>query len=511
MGKTYIDTVKYLVHSNVDIGGLVEKPDVVGAIFGQTEGLLGDELDLRDLQKNGRIGRIEVDLNEKDGRTQGTIKIPSSLDMVETCIIAAALETVDRVGPCEANIKIIKVEDTRNIKRKALIDRAKGLLKALINTELPESKEISEMVRGEVKAAEIEEYGMDKLPAGPNIDKTNEVIFVEGRADVINMLKNDITNVVAIQGAKVTQTILRLSKEKEVTIFLDGDRGGDIILNELVQAGADIDFVARAPTGKEVEELTRKELIKCLRGKVPFEQGKDGEEKGDYRGRRDYHQGSQRREHSDYGQRERYSGRERYQKPAYEPQYTEKPHAEKQFVPERTERAERTEKPVQQVSEIIPIAPTAREVQTDITFMPKEESFPKLEPARARIEPISQFEDKKPQKYVPKKDDRKEEPKQATLVKVTKEDLSKELEELNNTLKARFYNSNFERVKEMPVRDVIKALEEVNDAHAIVFDGIITQRLVDLAFNKGVKTLMGVKIGNVNKRPDGIEIITKSK
>ena len=272
MAKTYIDTVKYLVYANVEIGGLVEKPDVVGAIFGQTEGLLGDELDLRDLQKNGRIGRIEVDLNGRDGKTIGMVKVPSSLDMVETCIIAAALETVDRVGPCEANIKVQKVEDTRNAKRKILIDRAKGLLKNLINVELPESKEISDMVRDEVKIAEIGEYGPDRLPAGPGIDRSNEVYFVEGRADVINLLKNDITNVVAIQGAKVTPTIIELSKGKEVTVFLDGDRGGDIILNELVQGGAEIDFVARAPTGKEVEELTRKELIKCLRGKVPFEQ-----------------------------------------------------------------------------------------------------------------------------------------------------------------------------------------------------------------------------------------------
>ena len=122
MAKTYIDTVKYLVYANVDIGGLVEKPDVVGAIFGQTEGLLGDELDLRELQKNGRIGRIEVDLAGKEGRSLGLIKIPSSLDMVETCIIAAALETVDRVGPCEASIKVGKIEDTRNSKRKILIE-----------------------------------------------------------------------------------------------------------------------------------------------------------------------------------------------------------------------------------------------------------------------------------------------------------------------------------------------------------------------------------------------------
>ena len=270
MGKTYIDTVKYLVYANLEIDGLVEKPDVVGAIFGQTEGLLGDELDLRDLQKNGRIGRIEVDLSPRGGRSVGKIRLPSSLDMVETCILAAALETVDRVGPCEAKIGIEKVEDTRNAKRKVLVDRAKNLLKSLLMNEIPESKEISEMVRQEVKVAEIEEYGPEKLPCGPGIDKQDSIIIVEGRADVINLLKNDVTNVVAVGGANVTNAIAKLAREKEVTVFLDGDRGGDIILNELARV-ADIDFVARAPDGKEVEELARKELIKCLRSKVPFE------------------------------------------------------------------------------------------------------------------------------------------------------------------------------------------------------------------------------------------------
>jgi len=209
MGKTYIDTIKYVVYATVDIGGLVEKPDVVGAIFGQTEGLLGDEMDLRDLQKNGRIGRIEVDLNGREGRTIGEIRIPSSLDMVETCIIGAALETVDRIGPCEANIRVQKIEDTRNFKRKMLVERAKLLLKNLVSTELPESKEISQMVREEVKTAEITEYGPDRLPAGPNINHFQEIILVEGRADVVNLLKNDIQNVVAIGGAKVPPSYQR--------------------------------------------------------------------------------------------------------------------------------------------------------------------------------------------------------------------------------------------------------------------------------------------------------------
>ena len=48
------------MQANFEIEGVVEKPDVIGAVFGQTEGLFGPELELRELQKSGRIGRIEI-------------------------------------------------------------------------------------------------------------------------------------------------------------------------------------------------------------------------------------------------------------------------------------------------------------------------------------------------------------------------------------------------------------------------------------------------------------------
>src|SRR3990167_4811954 len=144
MGKTYVDTVKYMIKANFEIDGLVEKPDIVGAIFGQTEGLLGDDLDLRELQKNGRIGRIEVDSQVRKGKTVGMILVPSSLDMVETSILAAALEIVDRVGPCDAKIAVQRIEDTRNLKRKQVLGRARELLKTMLMSEIPESKELSE-------------------------------------------------------------------------------------------------------------------------------------------------------------------------------------------------------------------------------------------------------------------------------------------------------------------------------------------------------------------------------
>jgi DNA primase len=474
MAKTYIDTVKYLIYTNVDISGLVEKPDVVGAIFGQTEGLLGDELDLRDLQKNGRIGRIEVDLAGKDGKTTGVIKIPSSLDMVETCIIAAALETVDRVGPCEARLRITKVEDTRNVKRKQLVDRAKGLLKNLLNTEIPESKEISQLVRDEVKTAEIVEYGYDRLPAGPGIDKSNEIVFVEGRADVVNLLKNDINNIVAIGGAKVTRTIVELSKRKEVTLFLDGDRGGDIILNELAQGGVDIDFVARAPAGIEVEELTRKEIIKYLRGKIPYEQSN---RKGP---------GPERRSQE--------IPRFRQQLDAIP-----EPEPEQRFVPSEPVRPEPRYEPKVERREA-PVEPRQEYRQPE----PKQPYQPQ-EGRRGRR--------REPEPDVPRLDEPEPaaEPQAESAPIRDKGDLMKELESLGNTLKARFYNAGFERMAEVPVRDVIKSLGDSRDVHAIVFDGIITQRLADLASKQGVKLLIGLKIGNVNKVPENIEIITKGK
>ncbi len=451
MGKTYIDTVKYLVYANLEIDGLVEKPDVVGAIFGQTEGLLGDELDLRDLQKNGRIGRIEVELNPRGGRSVGKIKLPSSLDMVETCILAAALETVDRVGPCEAKIGIEKVEDTRNAKRKILVDRAKILLKSMLTNEIPESKEISEMVRQEVKVAEISEYGPEKLPCGPGIDKVDSIVIVEGRADVLNLLKNDVQNVVAVGGANVTSAIAKLAREKEVTVFLDGDRGGDIILTELARV-ADIDFVARAPVGKEVEELSRKELIKCLRAKVPYEtatpiSGNDEDKRRSY-GARDRERGSRGGNRFEDRRRPRRDDSRDVMPP----------------LPEQP--AQKAPAPAQRAADI-PSAP------------PQATPQPEAAPAA-----------KKPAEVPPA--------------------LLTSLDELENTLRARFYNAELAAVKEMPVREMMKSLENEKDIHAIVFDGIITQRLADLAENKKIGILVGIKLGNVFRKPASVLIHTKT-
>ncbi len=277
MAKLSQSFAKYLIHARFETNGIVERPDVIGAIFGQTEGLLGEDLDLRELQKTGRIGRIEVIVRKRNGRCEGTILVPSSLDMSETALIAAALETIEKIGPCDAKITVTKVEDVRAQKRRYVVERAKEILKELVEITSEETRGLSEIIKEAVRAYEITSYR--GLSCGPDVETSDEIIVVEGRADVINLLKHGIKNCIAIEGANIPKPIVDLSQEKITTAFVDGDRGGELVLKKLLSV-ADIDYVARAPEGKEVEELSKKEIFKALRERVPADQVKKELESG---------------------------------------------------------------------------------------------------------------------------------------------------------------------------------------------------------------------------------------
>lgn len=267
MAKLAQTSVKYVVRAKFYANGVIEKPDIIGALFGQTEGLLGPDLDLRELQRTGKIGRIDVvNIKVDKGKTTGEIIIPSSLGSTESALIAAAIETIERIGPCDAEIKVEALEDLRTIKRKYITERAKDLLASLLS-QVPDLNVLTEEILQSVRAGEITEY--QGMPAGPDVATSEEVIFVEGRADVINLLKHGVKNAIAIGGTFINDEVVNLSKERIITVFLDGDRGGDLILKELQEIGAEIDYIARAPQGKEVEELTKKEVFKALRDRLP--------------------------------------------------------------------------------------------------------------------------------------------------------------------------------------------------------------------------------------------------
>lgn len=262
------DTAKYLIHANITAEGVVERSDVVGAIFGQTEGLLGDELDLRDLQDSSKVGRIDVDINSEHGQSFGTVTIASGLDQVETAILAASLETIERVGPCRSRVEIDRIEDVRAAKRRTIVDRAKTLLGEAFDGGILTSEELVEEVRRSIRVDDITEY--QGLPAGPRVADSDAIIVVEGRADVLTLLQYGVKNAIGVEGTNIPEPIIELTDGRTVTAFFDGDRGGDLILKELAQV-ADVDYVAITPTDQNVEDLSRGGVMKALREKIPYE------------------------------------------------------------------------------------------------------------------------------------------------------------------------------------------------------------------------------------------------
>jgi len=366
-------TTKYLIRARYDVEGVVEKPDVIGAIFGQTEGLFGPDLDLRELQKSGRLGRIGIKLESKNDRTTGEIMIPSSLDKTSTAIIAAAVESVDRIGPCDAKITLEPMQDERDEKRHVIMGKAKQILLGWMVESTPSTDEVIREVSDSVRPSDVLKFGSEELPAGPEVGSSGSIIIVEGRADVINLLKCGIKNAIGMEGTKVPQTIISLCKNKEVTAFLDGDRGGDLILKELMQV-AELDYITRAPPGKEVEDLTPKEVMRCLREKV--QAGKKVEA----------------------------------------PQQPEGP-------------------------------------------------------------PQAQF-------------------------------IMEAVNELKETLEAITFDANGTPKNRMPVSELAERLKESEGVNAVVFDGIITQRMLDIAEEKKIAIIVGDRISNVAKKPANLKILT---
>ena len=497
-------TTKYLVRARLNADGIVEKPDVVGAIFGQTEGLLGDELDLRDLQKSGRIGRIEVDVHSKQGKSEGEILIPSSLDQVETVILASALETIDRVGPCKAKINVESIEDVRVVKRAKIIDRARELLTELIKQSKTSGVDLTESVRQSVQVEEVIYYGKERLPAGPNVPDSDAIIVVEGRSDVLNLLKSGIKNAIAVEGTNIPKTIMELSKERVITAFVDGDRGGELILRELFQV-AEVDFVARAPRAHEVEELTQKQIMKCLRNKIPGEQfmemfglEADGTEKKNGR--------SEKAEKLERFTREDKAERATEEKPEAEEKTFERPTetpAPKQEREERPRQERREERPRQERTEQRREEPAPRQE--------RREERPRQEQRGRGRESYERREERAPPMPVETSSEVPAEASdKAKKLSAAQEKYRGMINEMSSTSKAKIMDMQGGVRKEVPVKELVNTLKAETEAiSTVVFDGIITQRILDIAAEQKIGTIVGTKMGNVTKQPSSVDVWTK--
>lgn len=452
-------TIKYMVKAKLLADGIIEKPDVVGAIFGQTEGLLGDELDLRDLQKSGRIGRIEVDVISKNGKSEGIVYVSSSLDQVETAILASALETIDRVGPCRAGLKVIGIEDIRITKRQQVVERAKELLNDLIKQSKGKSADLTDSVRQSIQVEEITTYGKDHCPAGPNVKDSESIIVVEGRSDVLNLLKAGIKNAIAVEGTNIPETVQELSKEKVTTAFVDGDRGGELILKELFQV-ADVDFVARAPRAHEVEELSVKQLTKCLHNKIPSDQYM--EMNGIVSSDNSFEDEFRKNDEKPHREREL-----RERKNYFNSEMTDK-------FRKRDEEADRT---VEEPSKEFVIEKSIEDTVTE-----------KKKVGRRKKDVVRQTKILSPEQQVYR-------------------DM---LLDMASTHNAKVLNADGNVICEVAVKNLVDLLKKNSEGvTTIVFDGVISQRVLDVSSSKNISVVVGTRKGNITKMPAGITIWTK--
>ena len=402
MGTSQTFTIKYVIHARFEIDGVVEKPDVIGAVFGQTEGLFGSELDLRELQKTGRIGRIEIDLHSKNDHTTGSITVPTSLDRVSTALITASVESINRIGPCSAKVILDKIEDIREARRKIIIDRAKEILHKWNIESMPSVDEVYKEISETIKVGKVEKYGPEDLPSGPTLENSREIIVVEGRADIINLMRCGLTNTVALEGAKVPDTIKRLTKEREATALLDGDRGGDLIQKELLQV-TNVKYIGRAPRGKEIEECNCKEIAEAIENRVSVAE---------------------------------------------------------------LHRQQNTQPPQQNTQ-----PPQQPQTQR------KQQPAPERAPSRPQ----------KPQ--IP-------------------EQIKEAVKSLQGTLEALLLNDKLEQIERLPVSQLAEKLQQIEHVNVIIFDGIITQRIVDKAADKNIKKIIASRVSEAVKPVPTVEMST---
>ena len=233
---------------------------------------------------------------------------------------------------------------------------------------------------------------------------SREIFVVEGRADIINLMRCGLSNTVALEGAKVPESIKRLTKEKEATALLDGDRGGDLILKELLQVTS-IKYVGRAPRGKEIEECNCKEIAEAIDNRIPVSE---------------------------------------VYKQQQQPQL---PNQRKQ---------------------------------------PQEQRMQPPQPSRAACLSRTTASQKAP---VP-------------------DQIKEAVKSLQGTLEAVLLNDKLEQIERLPVSQLAEKLQQITGVDSVVFDGIITQRIVDIAANQQIHRMVASRVSEAVKPAATVELVT---
>jgi DNA primase len=481
MAKTYLNTIKYEIKAKYEVDGIVDKPDIVGAIFGQSEGLLGEDMDLKELQQAGKLGRIEITVNKSKGKTYGEITIPSSLDQIKTSILGAAVETVDKVGPCDTTVKILKISDTRKEKRSQITDRAKELLKRMNKYDGIESNELAQGIRETMRTKKAVIY--KGLTAGPEVEKSDSIIVVEGRADVLKLLSFGINNAVAMDGSNISEALLNLCNEKKTIVFVDGDRGGDMNVQKLASK-TKINYVAKAPDGKEVEELTQKEILQALKRRQEYSKDKKTYGQSNY-------QNSYSEQRNNYPNYNNHTNNNNYNNNSYN--NNRNPRYNRNRNSSNYDRGHYN-----------------RDSRDNRGYGRRDDGYRSRErydpfEATHRVKPRTQ--ETNTQTKAINENQRTQTNTRMPSTQTNMPPVEKDFSKIKGKLKARLYDSKNKKIKDLNVKEIIDGLNRTRKkVDTIILDGIITKKLLETAEKNNVKNIIATKKGTA--KSDKINVFT---
>ena len=314
------------------------------------------------------------------------------------------------------------------------------------------------------KPGRLTTFGKAQLACGVGVFDSDWIILVEGRADVINLLRAGYDNSIAIEGAKIDETILKLTEGKKTVAFIDGDRAGDLILKEL-QGLVDIDKVYRAPPGREVEECTPLEISEILKDVEQFI--KDRYSESDASGPPNIQQirNNHRNEH----------GLKLVN--AQEPSSSSSGYDSQKESLNTNTNSNRNNYPKHDSANLNGIRPS-----NSSTVSSTSSASSLNQPSN----PIS-----------------KEDEEVISTVK-------KVFQEINETLEAMVFDKSMKKIVKIPISEILKKISNLKDGNLLVLDGIVTPRLVEAANKSGIKYIIGHRTRDLKKLNPGVRVQTFS-
>ena len=79
---------------------------------------------------------------------------------------------------------------------------------------------------------------------------------------------------------------------------------------------------------------------------------------------------------------------------------------------------------------------------------------------------------------------------------------------LEGTLEAILLNDKLEQMERLPVSQLAEKLQQVTGVDTVIFDGIITQRIVDVADEKNIKRIIASRVSEAVKPALNVELLT---